>query len=103
MTPRPAAENRTGKKKRRFRARLKKSRGGKRLVVRGRAPRGSRLKVRLVRRGGKTVAKRRFTTKRRRWVKRFRVERSGRYRAVVTGRKGDRVMRKRTRLVRIRL
>jgi hypothetical protein len=48
------------------------------------------------------LAKKRFTTVNRRWAKRFRVKRAGRYRAIVRGRKGDRKMRGRTKLVRIR-
>jgi predicted acyl esterase len=105
MVARPAAKGGKprggkGKVRRRFSARLATSDNGKRLVVRGRAPKGSRLKIRLVRRG-ETVAKKRKKTERRRWVARFRVERAGRYRAVVTGRKGDRKMRARTKAVRV--
>ena len=98
MVARPGAEKR---KRQRFTARLSKSKNGKRLVVRGRAPKGSKLKVRLLRRG-ELVARKRKTTQRRRWKVRFRVQQTGRYRAVVKLRKGDQVMRKRTKVVRVR-
>jgi hypothetical protein len=100
MVARPAGdEGKPGKKRRRFTARMSESRNGNRLVVRGRAPRGSRLKVRLLRRG-EPVARKRKTTSRRRYVVRFRVERPGRYRAVVTAKKNGTKLRKRTRAVR---
>ena len=103
MVARPTGnKGKPGKgKRRRFSARLATAGAGKRVVVRGQAPRGSLLKIRLLRRG-KLVARKRMETERRRWVARFRVQRPGRYRAVVRARKGDRVMRTRTKLVRVR-
>ena len=104
MVARPGGDNGApgkGKAKRRFSARLVKGKSGKRLVVRGKAPKGSRLKIRLLRKG-ELVARKRLKTERRRWRVRFRVQGTGRYRAVVKGRKGDRVMRTRTKRVRVR-
>jgi hypothetical protein len=104
MVARPAGDDRRagkGKSRRRLTARLVKRKGGKRLVVRGKAPKGSKLKVRLLRRGD-LVAKKRKKIERRRWKVRFRVRQPGRYRAVVKARKGDLVLRKRTKVVRIR-
>jgi hypothetical protein len=103
MVARPAGDNGApgkGKAKRRFSARLVKGTSGNRLVVRGKAPTGSRLKVRLLRKG-ELVARKRLTTERRRWRVRFRVQETGRYRAVIRARKGDRVMRTRTKVVRV--
>ena len=79
---------------------VKKGQQGHRLVVRGKAPKGSRLKIRLLRRG-ELVARKRMTTERRRYKARFRVEKAGRYRAVVTARKDGRKLRKRTKAVRV--
>jgi hypothetical protein len=104
MVARPASDDGNGKaKRRRLRARLSRGKSSKRLFVHIRAPKGSRLKIRLLRRG-KLVAHKRIKakTKRRRSVVHFRVPRSGRYRAVVKARKGDRVMRARTKRVRVR-
>jgi uncharacterized protein len=95
-----AAGKGKGKPRRRFTARLAKSKDGERLIVRGRAPKGSHLKIRLVRRG-QTVARKRKTTTRRHWRARFRVEQPGRYRAIVRARKGDWTKRTRTRAVRV--
>ena len=53
MVARPADDNAkgNGKKRRRLRARLSKGKSGKRLFVHVRAPKGSRVKIRLLRRG----------------------------------------------------
>jgi len=103
MVARPAAGNPTnGKKRRRLKARLSKGKSSKRLFVHVKAPKGSRLKIRLLRKG-KLVAKKRVKkTKRRKKVVHFRVHQRGRYRAVVKARKGDRVMRTHTKRVRVR-
>ena len=101
MVARPAGnEGEPGTKRRRLTARLVEGKSGKRLVVRGKAPKGSRLKVRLLRRG-ELLARKRKKTSRRRYVVRFRVERPGRYRAVVIAKKNGVKLRKRTKAVRI--
>jgi predicted acyl esterase len=102
MVARPAGDNGKGraKKRRRLRARLSQGKSGKRVFVHIRAPKGSRLKVRVLRRG-ELVARKRMKTKRRRVVPRFRVQQGGRYRAVVKARKGDWTKRKRTKVVRV--
>jgi hypothetical protein len=60
-----------------------KKRGGRVFVVRGRAPSGSRLKVRLLR--GKKIVRARGIQAgpRSRFKTRFRVKKAGRYRGVV--------------------
>jgi predicted acyl esterase len=88
------------KKRRRFSVRIKKGgKSGRLVVVRGRAPKSTRLKVRIVHRG-ETVKRKRKTTRRRRWVVRYRAHDAGRYRAVARARKGDWKKRKRTKRVR---
>ena len=99
MAARPAAEGNTGKR-RRLRAHIRKGKSGKRVFVRGRAPKGSRLKIRLLHHG-KTVGRKRKTIHRRHWHVHFPVEQKGRYHAVVRAKKGDWKKRKRTRVVRV--
>ncbi|HYH59924.1 MAG TPA: CocE/NonD family hydrolase [Thermoleophilaceae bacterium] len=82
-------------------ARLVKRGGGKRLVVRGLAPKGTGLKVRLLRRGQAFKAKRVNTGARRRYVARFKVRKAGRYRAVVTTRKAAPKLTARSNRVRV--
>ena len=91
------------RRKLRISARLVKRDRGRRLVVRGSAPKGTRLKVRLLR-GGKTVARKRTKAgPRGRFVARFRVRRAGRYRVIVTTQRAGRTVRVRTKVVRLRL
>jgi len=88
--------------KKRLTARIVKKRRGRVLLVRGRAPVGSKLKVKLMRGKKKVVkAKRDRAGKRGRYKTRFRVKRAGRYRAKVRLRGGEERMRARTKRVRI--
>ena len=106
MVARPAGDKPKGrgkgKKRRRLKARLSQGKSGKRVFLHvRRAPKGSRVKIRLFHRG-ELVLRKRIKTKRRRWVRHFRVQEAGRYRAVVRVRKGDLVLRKRTKVLRVR-
>jgi predicted acyl esterase len=101
MVARPAGDNGKGKKRRGLKVRLSQGKSGKRVFLHGRAPKGSRVKIRLLHRGELVARKRIKATKRRRWVRHFRVQKAGRYRAVVKARKGDRRMRKRTKVLRV--
>jgi predicted acyl esterase len=103
MVARPAGENPNGqgRKRRRLKARLSQGKSGKRVFLHVRAPKGSRVKMRVLHRGELVARKRIKKTKRRRWVRHFRVQEEGRYRAVVKARKGDLVLRKRTKVLRV--
>ena len=70
-------------------------------MVRGRAPKGKRVTVKL-RRSGKTVRTKRVRARNGRYLIRFRVTKAGRYRAIVRTKRQGRVLRKRTRAVRVR-
>ena len=84
-----------------LKARLSQGKSGKRVFLHGRAPKGSRLKVRLFHRG-ELVARSASRPEAASLGGHFRAQKAGRYRAVVKARKGDRKMRKRTKVVRVR-
>ena len=111
MTDRPApatsggasstAPSAAARRARRVTARLRAQRRG-RIIVSGAAPSGSRLTVKL-RRRGRTVATRRVTARRGGYGVRFRVRRAGRYTALVTGTAEGRRVRVAGRAIRARL
>jgi predicted acyl esterase len=97
----PVAPGDTAKRGR-LTAKIRRVRGTRRrIAVRGRAPRGSRVTVRL-RRGGLVRKTKRVRVRNGRYVARFKVQRAGRYRAVVRVKSDGRKLRKRTRTVRVR-
>jgi hypothetical protein len=82
--------------------RLRVREGGRRIVVSGRAPAGSRVLVRL-QRNRRTVALRRTRARAGRYRVRFGPRRSGRFRARVVVRAGGRTLRASSRTVRVRV
>ena len=101
MPPKMQARPSGTTKSARLTAKIKKAKRGKRIVVRGKAPKGSRVKVQL-RRAGKVVKTKRVKAKKGRYVARFKIKKAGRYRAVVRTKKSGRKLKKRTKTVRVK-